>query len=64
MEGIIMADTNAISSVISGVPAVRPQHIASHKQIQKKAAPQPKNDTVTISAQGMQAAQKTLAAKK
>jgi hypothetical protein len=63
MEGIIMADTNAIPSVISGVEAVQPHPVASHKHEHNKEASHANDDTVTISAQAKQAAQKAQAKK-
>jgi len=48
-----MAD--AVSGIISGQPAYQPQQVPPVKTEAKEATPQPKGDTVTISAQGKQA---------
>jgi hypothetical protein len=57
MEGTIMAD--AISGIISGIPAYQPQQAAPAQPETKEAVPQPKSDIVTISAQGKQATQQS-----
>jgi hypothetical protein len=55
MEGIIM--TNAISEIIAGPATIQPQQVPPAQSGTKKSTPQPKADTVTISAQGKQAVQ-------
>jgi hypothetical protein len=57
MEGIIMADINAITSAISGQSVAQPQQPATPQPEAKGTTQQPKGDTVTISAQGKQAVQ-------
>lgn len=51
--------TDAISNVISGQPAYQPQQATPAKPEVSGATPQPKPDTVTISAQGKQVAYST-----
>jgi len=52
-----MAETNAISSILSSLPLNQPQQAVAPQPEAKGVAPQPKVDVVTISAQGKQAVQ-------
>jgi hypothetical protein len=57
-EEIIMTD--AISGIISGIPPQQTEQTPLPQKAEtKESAPQPKGDTVTISARGKQAAQQT-----